>query len=206
MSNSKRWQDHVLYLPQWEKDASIDLEREFQMSPEGAKRAYPIGPNSDEAVPGDNKSVYGIMELTDVPFDSAQRAGMEGWVGYWYGRMPRARLGESEMLVDDLGSAFPMMSLFDHLPPSRNPKEQPTRVELLRRGARQLDMSHVVSAGQLLVLAEASGPLPMPLEIEGSRPEDSQGTILYQCVVPLDRSAIENPPAPATTRPTGGVP
>jgi hypothetical protein len=38
----------------------------------------------------------------------------------------------------------------------------------------------------LVVLAEATGPLPFPLEVEGN-PVGGEGTILYQAVIPLEQ-------------------
>jgi hypothetical protein len=95
--------------------------------------------------------------------------------------------------------SWPMLSLFDRLPPMRNSTQpgQGARVELLRRGARHLDVSAAVAAGQLVVLAEseANAPLPIPLEVEGDA-VTGRGRVFYQFVLPLDRSAVAGPPPP----------
>jgi hypothetical protein len=124
------------------------------------------------------------------------------WDDLWYSRVPSAIGAESSF--QDLQYTFPMLSLFDRLPVMLNDREdvyrqrfKSNRKDLLRRGARFLDLSQVVSGGQLVVLAMADGPLPIPVEVEGER-IDGEGTLLYQIVLPLDRQAFENP----TTQPS----
>jgi hypothetical protein len=75
---------------------------------------------------------------------------------------------------------------------------QTDRVEILRRGGRNLDCSAAIAAGRLVVLAEADGkaPLPFPLEVEGDKVEGS-GTLLFQSILPMERIDL-----PATTQPS----
>jgi NhaA family Na+:H+ antiporter len=63
---------------------------------------------------------------------------------------------------------------------------------------RLLDASSSISAGNLLIFAEADGeqPLPFPLEVDGQKVE-GHGTVLYQISVPLPRDDQR-----ATTRPS----
>ena len=103
---------------------------------------------------------------------------------------------------DDSNSAIRrslvMMSLFERLEPTRNERnQQPNRAELVRRGGRVLDVSGALAAGSLVVLAEADGPIPMPLYVEGSRVSGT-GTTFYQFVLPLDHTGVAS-----TTQPSG---
>ena len=142
-----------------------------------------------------------MIEQTDKGLEGAL-ASREGWVGYWYSVLKGGTDDHEYSDAPEYRRSFPVMSLFDRLPPSRNTAKNTSgqynsdRFELQRRGGRGLDMSQTVTAGQLLVLAQAHGPLPIPMEVEGQK-VIGDGTILYQCVVPLDRTAAENP----TTRP-----
>ena len=99
---------------------------------------------------------------------------------------------------DDSDDAFRkslvMLSLFDRLAPVKNDNpRQVSRVDLLRHSGRIFDISQAVSAGSLVVLAEAEGPIPIPLYVEGER-VTGDGTNLYQFVLPLDskRAAIDD--------------
>jgi hypothetical protein len=94
-----------------------------------------------------------------------------------------------------------MMSIYGRLPPMRNMVQNQTdRVEILRRGGRNLDCSAAIAAGRLVVLAEADGkaPLPFPLQVEGDKVEGS-GMLFYQSILPMER--IDLPP---TTQPADG--
>ena len=94
-----------------------------------------------------------------------------------------------------------MLSLFDRLPPVRSSQGASDRFEIRRRGARHFDVSHAIGAGSLVVIAQATTPLPVPLTVEGDKPEGI-GTTFYQYVLPLDRSDVEHPPEIATTQTT----
>jgi hypothetical protein len=48
----------------------------------------------------------------------------------------------------------------------------------------------------MVILAEQTGPLPMKMEVE-DEPVTGTGSILYQLVLPLDRSAIESTTQPS---------
>jgi hypothetical protein len=95
--------------------------------------------------------------------------------------------------------SFPMLSIFDRLPPVRNFQSSGDRVDLLRRGGRQFDVSAAISAGQLVIIAEAEGdqPLPFPLDVNNKRVE-GKGLVFYQFILPLERT--RNPLM--TTQPT----
>jgi hypothetical protein len=86
--------------------------------------------------------------------------------------------------------SFPVLSFFERLPPVRNTDlSRNDRTELLRRRARELDVSPALAAGALVVLAEADGPLPFPFEVEGDA-VGGTGVTLYQFLLPLDRSKL----------------
>ena len=95
------------------------------------------------------------------------------------------------------------MSLFDRLKPMRNETPDPTRVDIIRRGARRLDRSAAIGAGALLVVAHTTGPLPIPLTVEGDK-ITGDGPIYYQFVLPLDRQAVEQEIQAAATQPSRG--
>lgn len=100
----------------------------------------------------------------------------------------------------DYNRSFPLVSLFGRCPPMVNyPKDQ-TRVDILRRGLRQWDVSPAVAAGAMVVLAKTTGPLPIPLTVDGDTPAGS-GRTFYQAVLPVDRSATLAPDPVETTQP-----
>src|SRR5205085_2752017 len=119
----------------------------------------------------------------------------QDWDIYWY-RKYRGNNYLNEIQADDSNESFrrsfPMLSLFDRLPPVKS-GQQADRFEIRRRGARRFDVSHAVGAGALIVLAQATTPLPVPLTVEGDKPEGT-GTTFYQYVLPIDRSAVEHAP------------
>jgi hypothetical protein len=172
--------DWMLYLPAWEPGASLDLTRVF---------------NRDE---NDNRLFWDVS--TRVPDGSRRIRGRiaEDWGPYMMTSMGAGPLTDT---YDDSSFNFrrslPLMSFFERLAPTVNQKnQQPKRVDLLRRGGRLLDMSPALSAGQMVILAEQTGPLPMKMEVE-DEPVTGTGSILYQLVLPLDRSAIESTTQPS---------
>ena len=102
-----------------------------------------------------------------------------------------------------------MLSVFNRLPSmvnsietsniTGNQKYSEDRVELYARGARMLDTSPSISAGQLVILASNKGPLPIPVEVNGDK-IGGDGTVFYQFILPLDRGKADAP----TTRAAGG--
>lgn len=171
-------QDYMLYVPLWPKGAAIDLGG--RLAAAYRLRADPEDPSLDALEPGQGKDV---------------RAYVEAWAVYW----DRALKDVKENL-DDLSQAvpisFPVLSLFDRLPPSRNtPDGQLKAQTLFRRGGRSLNMSPALMAGELVVLAQADGqPLPFPLDVNGDR-VGGTGTVFYQFALPMDRVL---PPEPTT--------
>ena len=100
--------------------------------------------------------------------------------------------------------SFPLLSLFDRVPAFAKKTEEGSpqgegRINLLRQGKRQWDVSQAIAAGRLVVLAQSEGGIPIPLKVEG-REVESEGTTFYQFILPLDWSTLEKPkePTPAT--------
>jgi hypothetical protein len=171
-------EDWILYLPKWESGVMLDLGKEFNnTTTEGGARQ--IGFSVDHG-PDGKRSIRGRLT--------------QDWGPWWTAGQGGRPMSEA---YDDAGAvpkSLVLMSLYDRLAPDRNAQavgtgyNKATRVDLLRRGGRMLDISSAVAAGQLVVLAEAQGPLPIPLEVEGDRVA-GDGTIFYQFVLPLDRTA-----------------
>ena len=182
--------DYMFFLPAWEKSQSIDLAAEFDNTVKF------IG------APRDQGTLSGTPEQGIKLRGEIGKAGREeGWTRYWYNGARNNGFGNQTM--NDLDAAvsksFPMMSLFSRLPPMKNQQQnQQDRVELLRRGGRNLDCSAAVAAGRLLVLAEADGKpgVPFALEVEGDKVE-GKGTLYYQAVLDLERIDLATTTQPA---------
>jgi hypothetical protein len=97
--------------------------------------------------------------------------------------------------VDDLGSripaSFPALSFFDRLLPPNKEEAGTEARTLLRRGARHLNMSAALAAGELVVLAQADKrPLPYGLEVNGTR-TPGEGTVFYQLALPMEHAGTD---------------
>lgn len=181
--------DVVLYLPNWPDGVTLDLGRRYNE----AADFRPPGSALGAVVPGggNKKDIKG------------QLGGSFGWEQHWYADLRGSGLG-AETLDDSRGEflrAFPMLSLYDRLTPQTNDEQTSReRVEILRRAARDWDVSEQVAAGQLVILAQAGkpgvssseSPLPFPMEVDGDRVSGT-GSTFYQFSVPLDRGEL--PPA-----------
>lgn len=179
--------DWVLFIPKWNVGVTLDLAREFNRKDDGTALLQGW---TDSTRPNGAIKVRGRINDLD-------------WTPHWMENFSGSLM---ESTHDDTASPYrrslAMLSFFDRMPPL--PNKQPTgtrpgpsnRFELLRRGGRWMDMSQCISAGGLVVLAEAEGPIPIPLEVEGSK-VTGDGLILYQFVLPIDRSGVAS-----TTQPT----
>jgi hypothetical protein len=181
----------MLYVPRWEDGATLDLNREFNRA--GTDGKTDTAWVSRDTGPDGRRNLRGKIE--------------RDWVDYWYRGM-RARMMETnydDWFETGARRSLPVLSFFERLPPVDNESNRTDRTELIRRRARELDVSHALGAGALVVLAESQGPLPFPMEVEGD-PVTGTGVTLYQFLLPLDRSKLsmttikgeEN----ATTEPT----
>lgn len=175
----------VLYLPTWANGQSLaSLQAVFD--PEGGERARFVGTSARTGqAPPREEPVWGFLDTYWAP-------------NYWYNasglRRQQLSVG-GELGFDDWNNRYrqtpAMLSLFSLLPPMENVAGANTAsaVSLLRRGAREWDISAAVSAGQLVVIGEAIDvPVPLPLKVNG-RSVEGQGTVIAQYVLPLDRTA-----------------
>lgn len=191
--------DRVFYLDRWASRGSINL----------ASLEYPptvAVEYRENRVPGRTTSPLrgGLAIPGDVdPMAQLNRAPIYGdWERLWY-EQRRAGSFEEAALDDSANGyrqSFPMLSLFSVLSVQRSFRDgsPPVRSELLRRGARRLDLGHAVVSGDMLVIGRsANEELPLDLKVEDRRVESS-GTTFYQFVLKVDRSAYEKPPAAAT--------
>lgn len=178
--------DWMLYLPEWKNNTSIDLAVEMNSAPL-------LNPDGG-AQPGRGNKV------------KAPLVRGQGWTRYWHPQFRmRGGMG-TDTQVNDLTSAsgvpssFIMLSLFGLLNPAANATDQTDRYELIRRGARDFDLSSVVAAGDMLVVAQGAQQesLPIPLEVNGRKPEGN-GLLLFQFVVPVLRDTELDP----ATQPAG---
>jgi hypothetical protein len=171
--------DVILFLPSWDKGISIDLAQEFRSAKFVTTRQQLQTGNPQYGSAERNEKVRGTLARDD-----------DGWPGYWYEGIRNNGIG-AETLDDhdrDMKKSFPMLSFYSRLPPMRNPQ----RVEVLRRGQRQLDVGHALAAGQLVVLAESrQSPIPIPLDVEGDK-VTGNGMTFYQFILPLQRSVALN--------------
>lgn len=172
--------DYALYIPFWSAAAGrnrIDLKSQY----DGAAQMPLRGLVTDGSVsPEDQKPCAGQIAFQ--------------WAYYW-----ALRLKSSGERLEDLDASvpvsFPVLSLFDRIPPSKKDPVGTKALTLLRRGARNLNMSQAVAAGELVVLAQAEKrPLPFPLAVNGDK-VDGQGTVFYQFALPLDQGNADEAPA-----------
>jgi hypothetical protein len=207
-ANGEGYEDVLYYLPGWQKDQTIDLDKELT----GIKSLPFVSTGGSvsavEALPG------GKAIIRDkIP------ANGDRWVKYWFSNSVRNNAANGREIGDDgrYQRSFPLVSLYERLPVlkqaldrSGNP-DGPARMDLRRRGSRKLDMSPAVSAGQLVILAQdaandregnASSNLPYPLEVDGEQIPGS-GVTFYQFALPLTR-VPPPPPPPAPVTPTTG--
>jgi hypothetical protein len=115
------------------------------------------------------------------------------WQYYWYGNLSPHDTAQMDDLTAKVPSSFPLLSFFDRVTPPKKDSEGTVAMTLLRRGARNMNMSAALAAGELVVLAQADKrPLPFGLEVNGTR-TPGEGTVFYQMALPLDRAGTEVP-------------
>lgn len=177
--------DQVLYIPKWDKGATLDLAKEW--------------PEKQDPQPA---------------FSGEKRRGALRFAQKWLYddlRTSMASMSSSNVL-DDSGNyyqrSFPLASLFDRLQPMRN-ETSVNRVDIQRRGIRKWDVSGALAAGAMVILAQSiDAPLPIPLEVDGAAPQGT-GHIFWQFIIPLDREKVkslergdDDEETKATTQPT----
>lgn len=168
-------EDFMMYLPEWKAGVTIDLAREQQTLTVNDV----VGTNDN--VPGKNRRLWGRIH--------------EEWYAFWLDDLRRlVQMGEG--FWDDPDNrpqrALPMLTFFSRLPPvAADSVRREARIELLRRGARHLDLSPALAAGNVVVIGEAfDQPLPLPLTVQGDE-VPGNGRVLYQFVLPAVRKAMD---------------
>ena len=172
-------QDFVLYLPSWKKDQAIDLQRTYAE----AELFSELTKTTDKYAQG-----TATMPLR------GPLSGPNSWGEFWVHYVKS--LVSSDGLVDDSNRAVtqsvPIMALWDRIPPQKSVAYMNyARAELMRRGGRNLNLSHALAAGNLVLVAEVdNAALPFPLEVEGSRMK-GEGTVYYEATLPMkNRTAL----------------
>ena len=200
LSGDKDW---LVYVPSWAKGTPLDLQRDLNPkgSPGNRPQSMMVGHSQGLLAMVDNR----VMSDELAPPSSRTDGSMHGWQNLWYRDFRHTGMGGGEDVERDvgLGTAFPMLSVLDRLPPMPNVRKDTStndlsddRADFLARGGRMLNGGPSISAGQLLVLASAKGPLPIPVEVDGNR-MGGDGVTLYQFLLPIDRGTVDQP----TTRP-----
>jgi hypothetical protein len=181
--------DWMLYVPSWEDGSTLNLKQAFNVPDDSASKTMPFVGDQNHA--DGSKRVRGRLDPT--------------WSDYWLKARDMGQGAAMDDTFDDSGwsggvrKSLVIMSFFDRLKPMKNDAgtRREGRLELLRRGGRMLDMSGSIAAGAMVVIAEADGPIPMPLEVEGDR-ITGDGLTFYQFVIPLDHSAVASTTQPTT--------
>jgi hypothetical protein len=186
--------DWILYVPNWGPGVTLDLQRVFD-DPNSDAQGGRLPPQFSEGGPDGVHRVRGTI------------AG--SWRDWFLRDMKN---GMSDMVDErNAGKALILLSFWDRLAPkpgqqgsmsafNRGGMMQGGRLDLVRRGARMLDLSQSLTAGALVIVAEADGPLPFPMDVEGERVSGT-GTDFYQFVLPLDHSPLSVPATQPSTQP-----
>jgi hypothetical protein len=171
-----QWRDVLAYLPTWDDGEALDPAWIFQS-------AHAFEP--DRAASRNAPARHATLGMV---------GGQSPWERLWYA--PLRSLVPGDNSGDDYDhptpSFVPILSLYDRLMPQWNEQGQQNRFELLRRGGRRWDLSHAVAAGQLVILAQSEGPIPIPLEVDGD-PVRGSGSTFYQFVLPIERPQADRP-------------
>jgi hypothetical protein len=206
--------DWILYYPEWPQGKALDIGYEFNNKETATLTVH-------------NATVQ--MGLTATPTDGKKRvikgtinslSGQQGgndWATWWFGGLKSSAVSDQfDDSKNDYIRSFPMLSLFDRIRPQENTPAMggfnSDRVEVVRRAAREFDLSGMVASGQLVILATsgkpgavAGSPLPFPLDVQGDRVTGT-GTTFYQFALPLARNELPPPWAKpddtAATQPT----
>jgi len=194
-------QDMVLYTSFWPKGNKISLTKQFDNTKNGG--APHISNDKQLTNPSSIVFLQGRIKRDD------RRTSLENWLDFWVKDDFRHSGGFSdnrEYIEQDTLSprSFPILSFFDRLPVTQNKidtsnnNQAPdgSRANFLRRGVREFDMSPAISGGSMAIIAVSDSKeeeLPFPLDVNGDRIR-GKGTIYYQFVVPVDRSAVTKAP------------
>ena len=190
----------VVYLPRWPKGLTLGGLDALIAPADGSPRMRRVNRRAlnNEAPPSPNTAVWGQLRRDWAPL-------------YWYTFLRSGLLTGGQTLYDDGDAEVKitpaMLTFFSLLPPMTNDvtagSGQFDASILLRRGARNFDLSPAVLAGRMVIVAEAdAAPLPVPLTVNG-RDTRGSGRVIYQFVLPTDRTALDAAPQDdAATRAT----
>ena len=178
----------VVYIPRWPAGQTINGLDSLIDPQDGTARMKVVDRQSSTLAgpPSARSAVYGQLRRDWAP-------------RYFYGFLRSSLLSAGTVAFDDsaaeVRTSHAMLTLFDLLPPMTNDAGQGSgqsdATALLRRGARELDLSAAVLAGQMVIVAEADGAeLPLPLAVNG-REVDGSGRVVYQFVLPVDRNDLD---------------
>ena len=175
--SGKLW---MLYVPKWQPGETIDLQRERfgDRNVENGKPSARI-PGIENAAPGGTMNLIGEIGVD--------------WRDFWAADM-RSLVQMGDIQWDDTAGrarrAWPMLTFFDALQPATADSPR-GRIEFLRRGARQMNLTPALVAGGLVVVAEAVRvPQPGGTEVEGDL-VPGNGRTIYQFVLPMERKVEE---------------
>jgi hypothetical protein len=186
--NAGGLKDWMIYIPSWPKNTTYDVVKDFG-------KHLLVGRDDGEGAPGDKKIL--ADEITPVQIT-------HGWANLWQGHFRRSGTGgDLNLSESDFDYVYPMLSVLDRVPPvansfkESNPSESNNDgVNIFNRGARMINASGSIAAGQLVILATAKGPLPIPINVDDDK-MTGDGEVFYQFVLPIDRGKLDQP----TTRP-----
>ncbi len=177
VGNGSQPTNWVLFTPWWKKGDTLDLGHEFAIAP----------------------SLLKVMDNT--PDWSKQRARDfidPHWSNYWYSYLDGVGNSDDKSGVESRAD-LPILTFFDLLPPPKNTGQnvqpQERSFNVLRRGGRAMNLSAAVLAGKLVVAAQAfSSNIPCPLSVDDQK-ISGDGTTIFQAVLPLDGSAVNQAPS-----------
>ncbi len=173
--------DSLLYIKGWPNGATLDLNAEW-------KAAVQVDSEKGDAPLATPRNLRG-----DFGPNNAQQTG---WGRFWYWglRVPTViDEGPPEDDSDEFNRSLPLMAFIDRVEPYKAYKDHTDRVELFRRGGRQLNVSGLLAAGKLVVLGQATGPVPYRLDVNGD-PIKGEGLTIYEAALPI---TYVRPPADA---------
>lgn len=173
----------VLFLPTWQAGQTLPGVDQLIRGTAGSDPARRVSarPSQTQGPPNARTPVYGELRLEWAPF----------WYTYYRSSLMTPGAAARDDWSENIRRSPAMLSLFNMLPPMSNEGMSADATQLLRRGARELDITSALIAGQMVIIAEAEeAPLPVPLRVEGEAVA-GEGRTIYQFVLPLDTREID---------------
>ncbi len=129
--------DKVLFMPSWTDQKAIDLAALWDKAKIIVDPDIGVGEGKTYGDPRDGANVSSIRGVIDGQ-----------WNKYWTHKWEGDNRGAAD--YDDpsgVPKAFPILSLFDRIPPMPNVMNSYSRIDFSRSGGRELNMSAAVGAG-----------------------------------------------------------